>query len=142
WRRAGGRRVAAAGRDGLGAGAPLRRAGLLLVDEADRPFLTRSLRVPDRVTGYLLGGTEPDDAVRRAVLDPPPLDCPEGDRLARALAAGVRLVYCRQPPGAWAAAVAAGALATHGRAVLAVDASLASGSLASGPLMSRSLTSR
>jgi hypothetical protein len=136
---AGGTPLDAAARARFGAAAPLRRGGVLLVEEADRPFLTRSLRVPDRVTGYLLGGTEPDDAVRRAVLDPPPLECPEGDRLARALAAGVRLVYCRQPPGAWAAAVAAGALAAHGRAVLAVDASLASGSPAAGSLAAGSL---
>ncbi|GGM01415.1 ATP-binding protein [Micromonospora yangpuensis] len=34
---------------------PLVTGGLLQVEEDDRPFLTRSLRVPDRVTGHLLG---------------------------------------------------------------------------------------
>ena len=37
------------------AGAPLVAGGLLVVEDADRPFLTRSLRVPDRVTAHLLG---------------------------------------------------------------------------------------
>ena len=40
--------------------APLVAGGLLLVEDADRPFLTRSLRVPDRVTAHLLG----DDSAR------------------------------------------------------------------------------
>jgi hypothetical protein len=40
----------------FGATAPLAAGNLLAVDETDRPLLTRSLRVPDRVTGYLLGG--------------------------------------------------------------------------------------
>jgi hypothetical protein len=89
---------------------PLRRGGLLLVDDEDRPFLTRALRVPDRVTGHLLGQSEVDAALRPVRRDSPPLTGPETDRLAVALAAGVRLVYCRQPPGAWAAAVATGAV--------------------------------
>jgi hypothetical protein len=119
-----------AARARFGAAAPLRQGGLLLIAEADRPFLTRSLRVPDRVGGYLLGGTDPDDAIIPVLLPTRPLDCPEGDRLAAALAAGVRVVYCRQPPGGWAAAVAAAALAARGGAVLAVDATLAAGPLA------------
>jgi hypothetical protein len=114
-----------AARARFGAGAPLRRGGLLLVEDADRPFLTRALRVPDRVAAHLLGDTgTPDDAVRPVLCDPPPLAAPEGERVARALAAGVRLVYCRQPPGAWAAAVVTAALAEP---PLVVDLSLAAG---------------
>lgn len=40
--------------------APLRAGGLLLVDELERPFLARALRVPDRVTAHLLGHDTPD----------------------------------------------------------------------------------
>ena len=37
--------------------------GLLVVEDADRPFLTRALRVPDRVAAHLLGDATPDPAV-------------------------------------------------------------------------------
>ncbi|OKI06191.1 AAA family ATPase [Streptomyces sp. CB02923] len=40
--------------------APLRALGLLTVEEAERPLLTRSLRVPDRLTAHLLGDDTPD----------------------------------------------------------------------------------
>jgi hypothetical protein len=101
--------------------APLRRGGLLLVEDADRPFLTRSLRVPDRVAGQLLGDAEVDAVLRPVLRHSPPLPGPEGERLATGLAAGVRLVYCRQPPGAWAAAVVVGGLAGRGRGALVVE---------------------
>ncbi|NEC65819.1 ATP-binding protein, partial [Streptomyces sp. SID9727] len=45
----------AAARGRLAAAAPLRDAGLLLAEDLDRPFLSRALRVPDRVTAHLLG---------------------------------------------------------------------------------------
>ena len=38
---------------------PLIEAGLLKVEDPERPFLTRSLRVPDRVTAHLLGDQTP-----------------------------------------------------------------------------------
>ncbi|MEV6757238.1 AAA family ATPase [Streptomyces sp. NPDC051214] len=43
--------------------APLRALGLLTVEDAERPLLTRSLRVPDRLTAHLLGDTTPDAAL-------------------------------------------------------------------------------
>ncbi|MFF8096037.1 ATP-binding protein [Streptomyces sp. NPDC016675] len=45
------------------ASAPLRALGLLEVEESERPFLTRSLRVPDRLAGHLLGDDAPDAAL-------------------------------------------------------------------------------
>ncbi|MCX5398693.1 ATP-binding protein [Streptomyces sp. NBC_00102] len=44
-------------------GAPLRTFGLLDVEESERPFLSRSLRVPDRVVSHLLGDDSPDAAL-------------------------------------------------------------------------------
>jgi len=117
----GGDPLDAAARARFDPAAPLRRGGLLLVDDDDRPFLTRALRVPDRVTGHLLGQSEVDASMMSALRESAPLPGPEGERLAAALVAGVRLVYCRQPPGAWAAAVAVGALARHGRQALVVE---------------------
>ncbi|MET9383061.1 ATP-binding protein [Streptomyces sp. NPDC002928] len=40
--------------------APLSALGLLTVDEPERPFLSRSLRVPDRLVSHLLGDDTPD----------------------------------------------------------------------------------
>ena len=51
------------GRARLGPLAPLVAGGLLVVEDADRPFLTRALRVPDRVAAHLLGDATPDPAV-------------------------------------------------------------------------------
>jgi winged helix domain-containing protein/ATPase family protein associated with various cellular activities (AAA) len=101
----------AAARARLGAGAPLRAGGLLLMDDPDRPFLNRPLRVPDRVAGHLLGDDTADprlaDLVRPAlrhagVGDPAPL--------ARAFAAGCTLAYLREEQGGSGAALAATAL--------------------------------
>ncbi|MFG2936595.1 ATP-binding protein [Streptomyces sp. NPDC048282] len=43
--------------------APLTVLGLLTVEEPERPFLSRSLRVPDRVLAHLLGDDTPDAAL-------------------------------------------------------------------------------
>ncbi|MFE6102229.1 ATP-binding protein [Streptomyces laurentii] len=106
----------------LGERAPLRAGGLLLVEDRERPFLGRALRVPDRVTAFLLGDDTPDarlvdvrapwEAVR-GVGDPAPL--------ARLLADGTGLVYLREEQGGAGTALAASALEAAGRAVLGVD---------------------
>lgn len=67
----------------------LAEAGLMLVEEPDRPYLGRALRVPDQVTAHLLGDDRLDPAVRGyrpPVLPAQPLD----------LSAHVRLVYLRE----------------------------------------------
>ena len=43
--------------------APLTALGLLVVEEPERPFLSRSLRVPDRVAAHLLGDDTLDAAL-------------------------------------------------------------------------------
>ncbi|MFD9982916.1 ATP-binding protein [Streptomyces massasporeus] len=43
--------------------APLTALGLLTVEEPERPFLSRSLRVPDRLVAHLLGDDTPDAAL-------------------------------------------------------------------------------
>ena len=47
----------------VSAGSALLEGGLLVVEEADRPFRPRSLRVPDRVTMHVLGDDRVDAAV-------------------------------------------------------------------------------
>ncbi|MFI9627595.1 ATP-binding protein [Streptomyces sp. NPDC052042] len=106
----------------LSARAPLREGRLLLAEDPDRPFLSRALRVPDRVTAHLLGDDAPDP--RLADLLAPWRPVPGvGDPapLARALAHGVPLVYLREDQGGAGTAFAATALARAGHRILGLD---------------------
>jgi hypothetical protein len=105
--------------------APLTTAGLVLVEEPDRPFLSRSLRVPDRVAAHLLGADDPDPAVAPLVRPPVKIK-PEGMPavLATVLAGGVRLIYLRERPGASAPAAASAALAAAGIGAVTIDLDL------------------
>jgi SpoVK/Ycf46/Vps4 family AAA+-type ATPase len=107
----------------LAAGSPLVEGRLVVVEEPDRPFLTRSLRVPDRVSAFLLGADAPDAAVRELVYDCPsgPNDDGLAERLARAIGGGARLAYVRERPGTAAGPLAAAALRMAGLGVLALD---------------------
>lgn len=98
----------AAARAMLLPGAPLIATGLVVVADPERPFLSRALRVPDRVTQHLLGHDEPEPAVRRLLVEPAAAGTSDaagtGDarRAAQPIAAAVRagrsrLVYLREP---------------------------------------------
>ncbi|WP_329378412.1 ATP-binding protein [Streptomyces sp. NBC_01716] len=111
-----------AARARLAARSPLRAGGLLLVEDLERPFLSRALRVPDRVTAHLLGDDTPDPRLAdllapwhavRGVGDPAPL--------AGVLADGVRLAYLREDQGGAGTALAASALTGAGLGVLGLD---------------------
>jgi len=94
-------------RSRLAAGSPLARFCLLLVEDLERPVLTRSLRVPDRVTAYLLGSDEIDPSVAALAYQPRPSPGDTSQVLARWLAAGEsRLAYVREHPGASGASMA------------------------------------
>ncbi|HEY2724161.1 MAG TPA: ATP-binding protein, partial [Pseudonocardiaceae bacterium] len=101
--------AAAQGRARLTGEAPLLAAGLLVVDDMDRPLLSRALRVPDRVAAHLLGDDRPDPALA-GVLVSPPRWRPAAEALRGALSRGVRLVYLRERLGGSGVAVAAAAL--------------------------------
>ncbi|MCX5213558.1 ATP-binding protein [Kitasatospora sp. NBC_00240] len=111
----------AAARARLAPGSPLLAGGLLLVEEGERPFLGRSLRVPDRVTAHLLGDGAADPALRGLLRPVHVAEVAGAGRLAAALAAGVRLAYLRERPGGSASALAVAALAGAGRAALCLD---------------------
>jgi hypothetical protein len=106
----------------LGAGAALVRSGLLLVEDPDRPFLTRSLRVPDRVAAFLLGDDTPDAALAPLLAGPVRLAFGDVELLGRAIGAGIPLIYVRQPPGASARALAHAAFRRLRRPVLDLEA--------------------
>lgn len=101
--------------------SPLVASGLLLVEEPDRPFLTRPLRVPDRVASHLLGHDSPDSLVEPVLTACVEADIGDVDVVARALEQGAWLVYLRERTGAAGQALAAGALRRVGRPALAVD---------------------
>ncbi|HYM49495.1 MAG TPA: ATP-binding protein [Candidatus Limnocylindrales bacterium] len=110
----------AAARNRILSSAPLVSTYLILVEDSDRPFLTRSLRVPDRVAAYLLGDDTLDPSV--AALTGWYETAPVGDvePLVRCLRSG-RLGYLRERPGASAGALAVAAFARFTAPVLAID---------------------
>lgn len=98
--------------------APLGALGLLRVEDSERPFLSRSLRVPDRVVAHLLGDDACDDVLAnrlRALPEPAvpdPRDTLRG-RLAARLASAPLTAYVQETrPGdgtPWVSAVLADA---------------------------------
>jgi SpoVK/Ycf46/Vps4 family AAA+-type ATPase len=111
-----------AARSRVSSDAALISAGLIVVEEPDRPFLSRSLRVPDRVAAYLLGDDRPDPVVTPLIR---PAATAPGDSVAAALgdvlAGGVGLVYLQERLGGSGPALAAAGLAAAGLAALAID---------------------
>jgi hypothetical protein len=97
--------------------------GLLQVDDADRPFLTRALRVPDRVAAHLLGDDRPEPRVEALLHagDAPAGGGIGGPVLSSALRSGTTLVYVRDRAGTAGRAWAARAVTDAGLGVLPVD---------------------
>ncbi|MFD9564271.1 ATP-binding protein [Streptomyces sp. NPDC059994] len=93
----------AAARARLHASAPLRALGLLEDEDPERPFLSRALRVPDRLIGHLLGDETPDAALLGRLYPlPDPLPAAPGaedftDRLAARLRSGPLTACLREP---------------------------------------------
>ncbi|MEV8227403.1 ATP-binding protein [Streptomyces sp. NPDC079167] len=100
--------------------APLLALGLLEVEEPERPFLSRSLRVPDRVAAHLLGDDTPDAALLgRLHPMPDPQSAAEQDeafgrQLAARLNDGPLSVYLREHRQGDGLAALASALRTAG----------------------------
>lgn len=112
----------AAARARLSPGGPLLDHSLLLVEDPDRPFLTRGLRVPDRVTAHLLGDDSPDPALTGLLLPTHRLRNRQSAGMAAAFAAGQRFCYVREVSGCTAPDVVTEALSRIGHAVLCCDA--------------------
>jgi SpoVK/Ycf46/Vps4 family AAA+-type ATPase len=101
--------------------APLVAGGLLEVEEPERPFLTRSLRVPDPVATHLLGHDGIDPAVFPLVTDTVVSPDFDTSSIVRALDGGCLLFYVRDRVGAAALSYATSGLLAGGRAALALD---------------------
>ena len=108
-------------RQRLRPGGPLVDGGLLLVEEADRPFLTRPLRVPDRVIGHLLGDDSPDELLRSVAGAFVDVDFLDVDIAVNALRSGERLFYVQEQAGAAGYSYAVRAIAQSPRPVVTVD---------------------
>lgn len=75
---------------------PLIAGGLVTIEDADRPFPGRSLRVPDRVLNHLLGDDTPDPALTGVLRDPPDIRWGDPGPILHALKLGIRLIYLRE----------------------------------------------
>ena len=89
----------AAGRRRLEAGGRLVGAGLVEVDDPDRPFLTRALRVPDRVTAHVLGSDGADPSLAFVLVDVEPTTEPASDPLVRILTGRGAFAYLHDREG-------------------------------------------
>ena len=100
---------------------PLIRLGLVELDDPDRPFPGRALRVSERVAAYLLGVDTPDAELAPVIGTVP--DVPWGDPspLARALGAGATLAYLREPATGSGRVLAVEALRLTGHRPLVID---------------------
>ncbi|WP_406253419.1 ATP-binding protein [Streptomyces atratus] len=116
--------AAGSGRFRFSPSAPLVAGGLLEVLEADRPLLSRVLRVPDRITAYLLGDDEIDGRlrglVRTVTSEEGPDTAPEVLRIAAAVGTGSGLVHLLDRGGD-PGKLAVEALLAAGRRPLVVD---------------------
>jgi ATPase family associated with various cellular activities (AAA) len=111
----------AAARARLQPGSTLVDSGLIEIEDADRPFLTRGLRVPDRVTMFLLGDDQPDAALLPLLGGGGPPTGGDPVALARALRTGSLLAYLRQSRDGSAAGLAIAAIGELGAPALSLD---------------------
>jgi hypothetical protein len=120
-----------AARGRFSAAAPLVAGNLLVLEDTDRPLLSRSLRVPDRVVAYLVGGDALDDALVGPVTvsEPGQRASPGLGRipagLVGLLAAGPHLLHLRERRAGAGDELAVAALHAAGRTALLIDVSKA-----------------
>jgi hypothetical protein len=118
---AGSAAAAASARRRLLPGCPLVDLGLIEIGDDDRPFLSRALRVPDRVVGHLLGDDTPEPELAPVLTTTSQYAVPAARQVAGALLGGVRLVYLRDTGSSSGRPVAAAALAAAGHSALVLD---------------------
>jgi hypothetical protein len=100
---------------------PLIGNRLVEVEETDRPYLTRPLRVPDPVTRHLLGDDGPDPIIAPFMAEAIASATVDGAALAQALDLGLPLLYVRDRVGAAALSFAASGVARAGLPIVVLD---------------------
>ena len=113
--------LAALDRERLAPAGALVAAGLILIEEAERPFLTRSLRVPDRVCAHLLGDDRPEPRLAALMVDAQSLAVEPAAALIRSLRSGTRLWYVRERFGSAGLAMTRAAFDGAGLPVIPLD---------------------
>ena len=108
-------------RSRLTPGAPLRTGQLVKLDGDERPFLTRALRVPDRIIAFLLGSDAPDAQIAPLLTQSVGVDLPAAQELADAIDRGAKLVYLVDRVGAASRSVVTEAFSLLGQPLLALD---------------------
>jgi hypothetical protein len=97
------------------------RGGLVVVEEPLRPFLTRPLRVPDRILAHLLGSTVENPELARYRSPAVLVDQELVSRELHLLAGGVTPLHLRDGVAGIGAALAATALSAGGLEPLCID---------------------
>ena len=100
---------------------PLVTGGLVTVEDEERPLPGRAVRVPDRVVGHLLGDDTPDRALEGVLREPSSVEWGDASRVRQALAAGIRLIYLREPATGSGEAVAVRGIRSHGLGAVQLD---------------------
>jgi hypothetical protein len=100
---------------------PLVTGGLLVLEDPDRPLPGRALRVPDRVVGHVLGDDTPELSLQAVLADPPAVVWGDAVPLTRAIRAGIRFAYLREPATGSGRVLAAGALKAAGYETVLLD---------------------
>jgi hypothetical protein len=109
-------------------GAALVAGGLLLVEEPDRPLLTRPLRVPDRVIAHLLNDDRPHPSIAEFLTEHPPVSSSGADLVYRGLTSGARLIYIREGAAATGLSLGRSALERAGLGAVGIDFGLVNSS--------------
>jgi hypothetical protein len=113
--------LSAAARSRLEPSRPLVKQDLVVVEDAERPMLTRGLRVPDRVVAHLLGDDAPDAELAGLIIEVAGYQTDLSTQLAHSLDAGVRLIHLKERITGSGAATAVAALAELGTGAVVVD---------------------
>lgn len=100
---------------------PLITGCLLAVEDPDRPLPGRALRVPDRVVGHLLGDDTPEPGLAAVLAGQQAVSWGDAGPLTRALNAGVRLAYLREPATGSGRVLAGEALRSAGFEAVLLD---------------------
>ncbi|MGH9195774.1 MAG: ATP-binding protein, partial [Acidimicrobiia bacterium] len=101
--------------------SPLIKGGLITLEDRDRPFLTRSLRVPDRVMAFVLGSDAMDPTIVSLLMPFVESDLEGLDRLSHALDSGSQLVYLHERPGGAGTSLGATVFRRAGRSPIVID---------------------
>ncbi len=110
-----------AARARLGRGGALHRLGLIEIVQPERPVLTRTVLVPERVVEHLVGGGEIDRDLQPLLRPRLPDPAAAPPALVSALKSGARLIYCREQTGTDGFADVGDAVAALGGQILPVE---------------------